>query len=200
MAGYPGGFGGRSPSAPPYGGQPLLSQVRRYSSWPEVLTRDWAWFLVKRPSRNSRKSGRELVGCLAADVCRVIIIVRCFESAVHCCCSLNVVSPQSSVLSPTKGSVSRCLTDVMSQSSSFVCSRNVLFSSFGHWWLVPKGSTVTLEQEIKSNPWVFWWAARNASGYERTEWAVDNLHIVFILQIFFKLQQDWDIIERAVLR
>ena len=81
-------------------------------------------------------------------------------------------------------------------SIEFICYKKctvfVFWALINYWWLVPKGSTVTAEQETASNSWFFSWAARNASGYERTEWAVDNLHIVFIVQIFFKLQQDWD--------
>ena len=75
-------------------------------------------------------------------------------------------------------------------SIEFICYKKctvfVFWALINYWWLVPKGSTVTAEQETASNSWFFSWAARNASGYERTEWAVDNLHIVFIVQIFFQ--------------
>ena len=199
MAGYPGGFGGRSPSASPYGGQPppqpgkTLRQLTRspHKGLSLVFSQT---FIPKLTKKRERARGLPRCRCLSGYNYRTVFWM----------CSSLLLFTQC-----RESSVSRCLTDVMSQSSSFVCSRNVLFSSFGHWWLVPKGSTVTLEQEITSNPWVFWWAARNASGYERTEWAVDNLHIAFIvgskneptvLFLFPNLQQDWDIIERTVLR
>ena len=127
MAGYPGGFGGRFPSVPPYGGQPPPQPGKTLQQLTRSPASYSAWFLVERAAWNSRKSGRELVGCLAGDVCRVI-----HYRTVFWICSSLLLFAQYSFLSPSKGSVSRCFTDVMSQSSSFVI-RNVLFSSFGHW-------------------------------------------------------------------
>ena len=107
MAGYPGEFGGQSPPAPPYGGQPppqpgkTLQQLTRspHKGFSLVFS---LTFIPKLAKKRERARGLPRRRSFS-----VIIIVRCFEYTVHCFCSL---CRESSVLSSTKGNVSRCLT------------------------------------------------------------------------------------------